>query len=417
MTDNATLDRLAEVEVLAPAGGLPLDEFLRQRHPRSEPFSIDRLEAVAGLSERLMRDPRFRQDPACIAAAYWMRMANLRRLRDAHHIRAKSRADVLWVPVGCVFHVAPSNVDTLFLYSWVLAFLCGNANVVRLSQNQPQSVQALLETLSLTASDHPILGEQNRFVTYEHDAVLSGVFSQWCLHRIVWGGDSTVEALRKVSLNPHASERSFPGKFSFGVFKVSSYLALPQEGRDRLASGFFNDLFWFDQAACSSPQIVFWVGDLDQGQEAKVAFLDSLQSEATRRGHTVDFSQACNRLSRAFDLAIRSSVRVDLSRSALAVVDFDDVRDLDKDICGGGFLRVIVVVSPDNILPFLNPKDQTVTHFGFSEEELFSMARTFGPEGIDRMVPVGEALSFDPIWDGVDLIEDCLRRVLVEKGR
>ena len=32
---------------------------------------------------------------------------------------------------------------------------------------------------------------------------------------------------------------------------------------------------------------------------------------------------------------------------------------------------------------------------------------------LDRVVPIGEALAFDVVWDGFHLIDDVLRRVRV----
>jgi hypothetical protein len=402
---------LARVRVLTPLGGDGLDAFLARRPSGASPFSQDRLDAIAAFSARLLKTPAFREDPACVAAAFWMRKANLHAFRAA--FEARSRPDLLWVPAGRVFHVAPSNVDTLFLYSWAIAFLCGNASVVRVSQNLPPAVRALLRALDQTAAGHPVLADGNRFVTYDHDDEVSAIFSRWCSHRIVWGGDATVEALRRVPLNPHASERSFASKFSSALFHAGRYLAATDSEREEVARAFFNDFFGFDQAACSTPQVLFWAGSPEEARAATARFLDALQGEAERRGHTVDPARANRRINHAFDLAIRAESRVDLGHPALVAVEVLDLRDLDKEICGGGFLRIVRVPSPEAVLPFLDERDQTITHFGFTEGEVRDMGRAFAPTGIDRLVPVGEALAFDPVWDGFDLMEDCLRRVSV----
>ena len=403
----------ALVKVLAPEGGAALESFLARSRPEAMPFSPDRLEAIANFSDRLLKHPALRGDPSAVAAAFWMRKANLVRFREAHLARTQRRTDLLWLPVGNVFHLAPSNVDTLFLYSWALAFLCGNANVVRVSQNVPATVEAVLGALGQAAQDHPLLEDQNRFVTYEHDQAVTALFSRWCHHRIVWGGDATVAEIRQVPLNPHASERCFASKFSFAVFKATAFLAAGAGQRARMATGFFNDLFGFDQAACSSPQILFWVGSPEDGAQACAQFLDGLQAEAERRAHDVDASKACKRLNRAFDLALRVDVRVDLSHPAFVAVAVPSVQDLDKEICGGGFLRTAVVPNAGAMLPFLNQRDQTVTHFGFDPTELQEMGLAFGARGVDRLVPIGEALNFDVVWDGFDLAEDCMRRVAI----
>ena len=120
------------IRVLAPAddaGGLA--DFLdRTRATSGQPFAPARLETLARLSAALLADPMLRQDPATVSVAYWLRKANLARLAEEHAQRAATETDVLRVPVGRVLHLAPSNVDTLFLYSWALAYLCGNASVV-----------------------------------------------------------------------------------------------------------------------------------------------------------------------------------------------------------------------------------------------------------------------------------------------
>jgi len=401
------------VKVLAPFGGLPLSSFLQSPPDSAEPFADDRIEAIAALSDRLMKDPSIRKDPANVAVAFWLRRANLNRFKTSHKARIHAAPEVVWTPAGRVFHVAPSNVDTLFLYSWALAYLCGNANIVRLSKQQPAQVQALLEAFSRTAESAPCLLTQNRFVTYEHDEEISGVFSAWCDHRIVWGGNATVEALRKVPLNPHASERSFASKFSYSMVKAAAVLALAPPDLHQLASACFNDLFWFDQAACSSPQVMFWVGSTADTEAASRLLLDALQSVADRRGYVADLALASTRLSAAFDLCLRSEATVDLSRSALVTVQLLGNESLSKEICGGGYLRMIHLETSLGILSLLDRGDQTITHFGFERSELLQLAPGFGSRGVDRLIPLGEALAFDPIWDGFDLVEDCMRRISI----
>ena len=46
------------------------------------------------------------------------------------------------------FHVTPANVDTLFVYSWVLSLLVGNANIVRLSSRSTPVRTRILETIA-----------------------------------------------------------------------------------------------------------------------------------------------------------------------------------------------------------------------------------------------------------------------------
>ena len=84
-----------------------------------------------------------------------------------------------------------------------------------------------------------------------------------------------------------------------------------------------------------------------------------------------------------------------------------------KEICGAGLFTHVRVRSLREVAALAAEDGQTVTQFGFPTEELREFAKQVGAKGIDRIVPVGQALAFDPNWDGFDLIGDFLRRVTV----
>lgn len=409
----------AAVRVLAPAGATTgLSAFLdASRAPHDEPFSARRCEIVGALSARFLNDPWLRRDPASVAVGYWMRPAAVSALAAAFERRQAADPARVRVPVGRVFHVAPSNVDTLFVYSWVLSYLCGNANVVRVSQDPTEAVQAMLRVISGVAAEHPELSASNRFVTYQHDDQVTAAFSEWCTHRILWGGNETIAALRPLPLNPHASERVFGSKFSYAVVDLERYLAAKPDERGRLAAAFFNDLFWFDQMACSSPHIVFWVGGERGWQGAIGQFEDRLQAEVERRGYLPSASNSVHRLVHAFGVAADADVRVGLEHPGFVGIRVLDARTLDKRICGGGLIRHARLDRLAELEPFASDGDQTVTYFGFDREALTGLAARIGARGVDRIVPIGEALSFDVVWDGFDLIDDLTRRVTVQVPR
>jgi hypothetical protein len=355
-----------------------------------------------------------RHDPASVAAAYWMRRSAVTRLHAEYERKCAADPAVVRVPVGRVFHVAPSNVDTLFMYSWVLAFLCGNANVVRVSREQTPVVAAMLRVITALGRENAELHDGNRFVTYEHDSEVTAALSAWCSHRIIWGGDETIAALRPLGLNPHASERLFGSKFSYSVVHAARYMAAPSEERARLAGAFFNDIFWFDQMACSSPHVVFWVGDEAAADRAVADFDIALQAEVERRAYAPVASAAVRRLVYAFGLAAGSDVRVHLEHPGFVGVRVRDARGLDRQTCGGGLIRHVGLDHLADLEAFATEADQTVTQYGFERDELRALAVRIGARGVDRIVPVGDALAFSVIWDGHDLLEDLVRKVTVQ---
>jgi hypothetical protein len=380
---------------------------------RAPPVAPERLAALARLSAAMLADPVLRQDPASVSVAYWLRRAQLGRMADDHARRTAAEADVLRVPVGRVLHLAPANVDTLFVYSWALAYLCGNASVVRLSQDRGTVVEALLRVIAAVAAEVPELGSANRFVTYGHDDAITTALSAWCAHRVIWGGDDTVAAIRRLPLPSHASERAFGSKYSFAVVGAERFRGASEAERARMASGFFNDLFWFDQMACSSPHVVFWLGAPAVAAEAAEVFEAALQAEVDRRGFAPPVSSAVHRRTYAFGLAASADVRVALGHPGFVGVHVRQRDALDKAICGGGLVRHVPVASLADIVAFVDEGDQTLTHWGIDAEALREFAARAGARGLDRIVPVGEALAFDAVWDGFHLVDDMMRRVRV----
>jgi acyl-CoA reductase LuxC len=406
------------IRVLAPtAAGETLGAFLDStRQARAEPFGEARIETLARLSAALLADPVLRRDPASVSVAYWLRRAQVVRLVEEQKQRAAAEPGVLRVPVGRVLHLAPSNVDTLFIYSWALAYLCGNASVVRVSQEQGVVVQALLRVIDSLTTEDAELRNSNRFVTYGHEDDITTALSAWCAHRVIWGGDEAVAAIRPLPLPPHASERVFGNKYSFAVLDAARYRQSAAETRTRIASGFFNDLFWFDQMACSSPHVVFWIGSVAEAESAAREFEQALQGEVTRRGFEPSVSSAVHRRTYAFGLAASTDVRVVLEHPGFVGVHLRGLDLLDKEVCGGGLVRHVPVSSVAEVLPFIDEGDQTLTHWGLEDTALHELAVGAGARGLDRLVPVGEALAFDVVWDGFHLIDDVLRRVRVRRA-
>ena len=67
----------------------------------------------------------------------------------------------------------------------------------------------------------------------------------------------------------------------------------------------------------------------------------------------------------------------------------------------------------DEISAIVTPKYQTLSYFGFSKGELKSFVTQGKLHGVDRVVPIGQALDMDVIWDGFDLINTFSRVVSI----
>ena len=68
-----------------------------------------------------------------------------------------------------------------------------------------------------------------------------------------------------------------------------------------------------------------------------------------------------------------------------------------------------------DIIKYIRPEDQTLSVYGFSENEISALLSSLINRGIDRVVPIGQALEFNNIWDGVDLLETMSRKIDISK--
>ncbi|SAL13079.1 Acyl-CoA reductase (LuxC) [Caballeronia udeis] len=112
-------------------------------------------------------------------------------LRRGHLGSELARLDTgdrtLRFPQGLVFHIAPGNADTVFVYSWALSALAGNRNVVRVSDRGGEATEAVLAALaqSLDEAD-PVVAKTQRIVSYDHrDEAATSALSAACDLRVL----------------------------------------------------------------------------------------------------------------------------------------------------------------------------------------------------------------------------------------
>lgn len=270
---NASVRQLVPVQTDTDVEGLLARV---QASPTVLPFDAARVAFVADLALRLGR--RSAAHPEARALAFWMRKAELVRMRAAFGELGHERLALQ--PRGTIFHIPPANVDTLFVYTWAIATLTGNRNVVRLSARITDQARMILQVIREVFEDHPAVASSTAMVTYGHDDAITAAVSQCADVRVVWGGDDTINRIRAIALPPHATELTFADRFSMAAIDAASYLALDSDARDRLAEQFFNDAYFFDQMGCSSARLLVWVGD---SAEASQDFRGRVRATSTLR--------------------------------------------------------------------------------------------------------------------------------------
>jgi hypothetical protein len=228
---------------------------------------------------------------------------------------------------------------------------------------------------------------------------------------VIWGGDKTVDSIRRAVLPPHARELTFPDRYSMAAFRADSYLRLPEEEREQLAGRFFNDTFWFDQLGCSSPRLVLWCGTIPAAHEASADFFPRVAACVRRRGYPLAAAHSMQKLvfsaSAVLDLPVNSCRRW----PELTVLTLDSLTGFDRAHPGGGLFFEAHLNCIAELAPALRRKDQTLTSFGFDDEELRAFIQVLNGRAIDRIVPIGQALQFGRFWDGHDLLMEFCRQI------
>lgn len=383
--------------------------------PAPPPFANETLARLEDLSRRLLSDAEARRHPDLQALGYWLRPAHLARMRD--DFRARLPRSAVPVPRGLVFHVPPANVGTLFAYGWALALLTGNRNVVRLPTRGEDQQAVLLRLLGEAegASDAGTL-----FLRYGHDDAVSAALSRAADVRVIWGGDATVAHFRALPLSPRGLDVAFPDRFSWAALSAEAVAAAEDAALARLAEGLARDLFWFGQKACSSPRLLVWCGCAEAAGDAAARLYPRLGQEGLRLLDRSDIGGALSRRLYLHQAALDLPVAGVEEHGALAVLRLAQTpaaaAALKGSFPGGGVLADLRLPTLAAAAPLVDGRDQTLVHWGLPEDDLTAFAQTLNGRGLDRLVPVGEALAFDTVWDGVDLLAAFTRLVTVRKG-
>lgn len=406
-----------EVEILVPdLRTAPLEEIVACLSAPATPlvpFSDAIVDFCAGFSQAIFRDREASRYPELAALAFWMRKAELLRLRAGFEKMAP--ADTVTVPRGLVFHIPPANVDTIFIYSWLLAVLTGNRNVIRMSSRRAAQADILLRLLRESLQNAaPELTNSALVLTYGHNDEATRALSLLCDVRVIWGGDHTVSAIRSAPLAPHARELTFPDRASLAVIRAARYSKLDANGRVKLADQFFNDAYWFHQMACSSPRLVVWVGAADTVDEAAAAFWDALAACVKRKQFESPAAIHVRKLVFSCEAILDFPVSEYRRDPEATVLRLESLVSLAREHCGGGLFFSARIDNLKELVPVLQRRHQTMTHFGFDGSELRQLAAQFGGKAIDRMVPVGQALQFSRFWDGYDLLHEFSRLTYCE---
>lgn len=376
------------------------------------PFSGEVKALLSEVSKILMKDARSRQYSDVVSFAFWIRGTSVTQLEDKYSFRDEN----CHLGRGVAFHIAPSNVPVNFAYSLVSGLLTGNANIVRVPSKDFPQVEIITDAFNMALNECESMKPYIALVKYGRSQEINNELSSISDTRIIWGGDQTIAELRKSPLPPRSTEITFADRYSIAIIDADSYLAI--ENKNRVAQDFYNDTFFSDQNACTSPRVVVWTtsSSLEILNTAKEQFWSKLHTLVEEKYIFQDI-MGVNKLTSVYLAAADKNIgnirveenadnrifRVRVNTLTNRLLDYYD---------NSGYFYEYDCRDIMDLIPLVNNKRcQTIGYIG-DKNKLIRLVAS-GIKGIDRIVSIGHTMDFDLVWDGYDLVRHLTREIVI----
>ena len=373
------------------------ENFLNiEDHKPLKIFSEKVCDFLNTLSKRLLKEPSAKQFSDVVTFAFWCRKASIKQMSLPYIRDFESRFGR-----GIIFHIAPSNVAVNFAYSFVAGFLAGNINIVRLPSKPFLQVDIICKVIRETLQEEfNELAPYIYMIRYGHEKEITDLLSNICDVRVIWGGDNTINNIRKSPLKVRANEITFSDRYSIVAIQSEEYLK--SENKEKIAKDFYNDTYLNDQNACTAPKIVIWLGN--ECSLAREAFWQNMQALVDIEYKIMPI-QSVDKLVKFFLLATKENIKLVKSSNNLIVrAEIFNLKSLNDFDGNSGFFIEYQAKNLSEILPICEERCQTLSYFGIDCKFLKEFVILNRPKGIDRIVSLGTTLNFSLIWDGYDLI-------------
>ena len=362
------------------------------------PYDNNICDFLSDLSNELNSNRESKNYPDIRTLAFWCRRQNINNLKKKF-LSYETR-----VGLGLIFHITPSNVPTNFAYSLIFGLITGNSNIIKVPTQNFSQVGIICKSINkLLKKKYRSISKMISIIRYSDNDDYTKKISSICNARLIWGGDNSIKNIRKFPLNQRALDIAFADRYSFCVMNTSEVMKLDKKEITRLVEKFYNDTYLVDQNACSSPHLIVWLGK--KVDKARNKFWKHLQYHVNKKyilteTASVDkYTQLCGHI-----LTLSNLKNYELYNNSIYTTF---LKKLDKNIHKlrgkWGFFYEYNINDLNKMKSYINNKYQTLTYFGISKDILKNFVLKNRLEGIDRIVPIGQALDISFFWDGYDL--------------
>lgn len=374
------------------------------------PYEKRCIEFLDSLSKAIRNDVEAKQYPDILTFAFWIRKANILKLSEEYGNRV---AKLRYIGKGLVFHIAPSNVPINFAYTLVFGMLAGNGNVVKVSSKKFRQTEIMCRIMNqlMEEEENQWVSSQNAVVMYDRSKEeYTDYFSNICDARVIWGGDDTIEQVRRSPLSPRSTEMTFADRYSFAMMSSQAVVNASEKELKNLAERFYNDTYLMDQNACSSPHLICWMGKKQDFEIASRRFWQEVYHVCTEKYELADvkvsekYTILCEFADKLEDMEVTRF------ENALYLVRLKKLPGQITKLRGKfGLFFEYLLENPEELMRRIDKKVQTCAVYGIESTKIADWVLDTHIKGIDRIVPIGKTLDISIIWDGYDVIGELSR--------
>jgi hypothetical protein len=375
-------------------------------------FHEPRMNFLSELSRRLLGMPQIRDLPDVATFAYWCRRANILKLSANY-----SDKQFLNMGLGLTFHICPANVPVNFAFSMAFGLLSGNTCVLRLPSKETPADALLVEAIrdQIEASDGGGVGQALMLMRFERNDDVNRFWMSLADGRVIWGGDETVKYMRTFPTKARSREVSFSDRYSICIIEPCSILRMSGNEINQFCEALYKDIYLMDQFACSSPQLIAWVGKSHDVLSAQHKLWPIFVEYASKK-YSLEPIQAMDKYVEACQLAVENQhiKKIIRHKNMLYRVGLDRIVTHQEEFRGHfGIVHEVAISELDQIASVITEAYQTLTVQGIDGDRLKDFITHHQLRGIDRIVPVGQALDMGILWDGYDIIKSLSRNIVI----
>ncbi len=376
-------------------------------------FNIKVIDFFDEISQEIFKRNNLRKYADLASFGFFCRKSNLLNFKKKYSINTATRSGR-----GNSLHFTPTNVPLNFAYSLLFGLITGNNCLIRIGSKEFPEGDILLKIINkiLNKTKFRNLKKRILIINYIKNKEITDILSNISDIRLIWGSDTSIDEIRESKLKSHAYDVIFPDRISVCAINSNNYLTNKQYFKE--AGNFYNDTFLFNQNACTSPRLIYWVGDKKTNLNARTIFWKSLNLFILKKGdeniNNFSIDRLTSEFSSAIDLDAYNQKIINRSKFFSRVLIKKLPFKLENYVSSGGYFLEYTNSEISSLKKILNQKTQTLTTIGFKKEYLIKKLNLLENRGVLRIVTNGRSSEMGFNWDGYNLIYQMTKNIDID---